>query len=276
MPVRSTAALALLCLVPIVVRAQEVALSLDTTAELAGTTLADHEAASDDQAGTVSVLPLGSLPERTDVDAYHRYSDGDQLYSLDTIADLGAGVVATGADVVRLAGAAETLEFDASAEGIPDGVGVDAIAVHASDDLLLSFDVGVDLGGGLVVGDEDLVRFDGVGTFTLLFDGSAAGVSAGLDLDAADYRASDGHLFLSFDGSGSLGGVDFSDEDVLEHDPSGPSWTLFYDGSAQHASLVAADVNALPEPKPWLQLPAAFGTLLLLARARARRALDAS
>ena len=31
------------------------------------------------------------------------------------------------------------------------------------------------------------------------------GVDPALDLDGADYRASDGHLFLSFDGSGTVG-----------------------------------------------------------------------
>jgi hypothetical protein len=48
-----------------------VALSPDTTATLAGTTVADGEVASDDQAGTVTRLPLGTLPDASEVGAYH-------------------------------------------------------------------------------------------------------------------------------------------------------------------------------------------------------------
>lgn len=240
-----------------------VVLSLDTTVEVSGTTFADQEALSDNLAGSVSLLPLGTLPDPADVDAHHLFANGDQLYSLDTTADLGGGLTTGAADVVRFDGTTDTIEFDASAEGIPDGVIVDAVTVHDSGDLILSFDTTVDLGGGVIAGDEDLVRFDGLSTYAVFFDGSAQGIASGLDLDGAGFRASDGHLLVSFDVSGSVGGVGFDDEDILEFDPSGPSWSLVYDGSALHGALGAADVVALPEPESWMTLMA--GAALLCA-----------
>ena len=234
-------------LLPVSSQAQDtVSLSPDTTVALSGSTFEDQEVVGDNQMGSVSLVRLGVLPEASDVNAYHLLPNGDQLYSLDTTAELGGGLTAGPADVIRYDGVTDTLEFDASAEGIPDGVIVDAVSVHSSGDLMLSFDTTVDLGGGVTAQDEDLVRFDGGSTYTVFFDGSAETVPAGLDLDGADYRASDGHLFLSFDGSGSLGGVDFDDEDILEFDSGGPTWTLHYDGSALHAALAAADPRAGP------------------------------
>jgi hypothetical protein len=244
-----------------------VLLSPDITVELGGSTLEDEEVVTDDQLGTVTLAPLGLLPGATDVNAYHLLSNGDQLYSLDTTAELGGGLIAGPADVVRYDGVTDTLEFDASAEGIPDGVIVDAVSVHSSGDLVLSFDTTVDL-GALTANDEDVVRLDGT-SFSLLFDGSSEGVSEGLDLDGVEARPGGDLLWVSFDGSGSLGGVHFDDEDILEFDPSGPTWSLVYDGSVQHATLAAADVVAVPEPGGWL--PVVAGMALLSALAEARR-----
>ena len=77
---------------------------------------------------------------------------------------------------------AYTLEFDATAKGIPLGVMIDAVSEIGPNDLLLSFDVTVAL-GGITAAPEDLVRFHN-GAFGLFFDGSVAGVPAGLNLDA--------------------------------------------------------------------------------------------
>ena len=252
-----------------------VLLSLDTTVDLAGTTFADQEAVADKMAGFVNLLPLGTLPDRTDVDAYHLSADGDQLYSLDTAADLGGAGTVGAADVVRFDGTTDTIEFRASDHCIPDGVIVDAVTVNDSGDLMLSFDTTVDLGSGVIAGDEDLVTFHGSCTYTVFFDGSARNIASRLDLDGADFWAGTGHLFLSFDGSGSVGGFDFDDEDILEFDPIGLTWiSLYYDGSALHAALAAADVVAVPEPGVRLQLAAGMALLGALHRTRRWRLLD--
>jgi hypothetical protein len=217
--------------------------SSDTTVTLTTQTLGDESVAKDDLAatGTVALVSLGPLPASADVDAYQRLPGGDQLFSVDTTVDLG--FPATPADVVRWDGVAYSQDFDASAYGVPGNANVDAMTREwAQGDLLLSFDTTMELAGTLVE-DEDLVRFDGL-NFTLFFDGTAVGVPATLDLDAA-YLLFNGHLLLSFDGSGTIAGVALDDEDVLEYDPTLGIWELAYDGSAQHADWSTADLDAL-------------------------------
>ena len=107
---------------------------------------------------------------------------------------------------------------------------------------MLSFDVALDL-GGVHFEPEDLAQFDG-SAFNMFFDGSAAGVAPGLDLDAADDLACNGHLLLSFDGSGSIGGIAFDDDDVLEFDRVA-TWALAYDGSAHDPDWGPVDLDAV-------------------------------
>jgi len=255
--------------------AQEaVSLSPDTTVDLSGTIVAGQEVVSDDQAGTISEISLGPVPESSDVDGYHRTPSGSDLFSLDTGAELAGATTVTAADVIRFDGATATLEYDASAEGIPAGVIVDAITALESGNLLLSFDTTVHLGDGLTVGDEDLVRFEGSGIYTLFFDGSEQNVPEGLDLDGAAYRSEDDRLFLSFDGNGSLGEVNFSDEDILQFDRATSTFSTFYDGSALHAGWAGADLVAVaitaPEPRTPAQLASVIATLVWLAGRRSR------
>ena len=274
-------ALLLALLLPLAAQAQDLQLSPDTAVELSGEVLRDESAARDDLAGNVELVDTGSLPGSADLIAFHRQEDGDLLLALDRSAELGGAIVERG-DVVRFDGSRFQLELNADAAGLPDGVLIDAVA-RIGTKLAFSFDTTLRL-DGTVVEDEDLVRFDQ--GLTLIFDGSAAGVPQGLDLDGAN-RLEDDRLQLSFDGSGSIGGVRFDDEDVLEHDPDRGTWSLAYDGSARHGGWPAADLDGLfapgslddrtagggcsmhPEAGPgfgWLVLLLAAGLLFRLAR----------
>ena len=57
-------------------------------------------------------------------------------------------------------------------------------------------------------------------------------------------------LALSFDGGGSLPGVTFADEDVLEYDVVAGTWEVTYDGSAHHPGWDAANLDAVALPTP--------------------------
>ncbi len=217
--------------------------SPDITVDLSGTIPDDEDVAVDDLAGTVTLVGLGNLPESADLDGYHRLPNGDQLFSLDTTSELAGGLTAAPGDVVRFDGTSYSLALDAGAQGLPPEANVDGVSVIEGGDLLLSFDTTVEVNGN-TVDDEDLVRFDGV-TFSLFLDGSAAGVAGALDLDAVHHLDPNGHLLLSFDGSGTLGGVDFDDEDVLEYDPVGGTWEMAYDGSTQHSGWPQGDLDAV-------------------------------
>ena len=219
----------------------QIRFSPDITVALDTAVVNDEDVGADNLTGTVALQSIGAIPPEADLDAYSVLPNGNRLLSFDTTVVLPGGLTGRPADVVRYDGFSYSIEFDAASHGIPDGVNIDAVAVYRNS-LLLSFDVGVDL-SGVHFDNEDLALFDGV-AFSMFFDGSAAGISPGLDLDAADYIDCNDHLLLSFDGSGTVGGVAFDDEDVLEFDRVA-TWEMAYDGSAHHAGWGAADLDAV-------------------------------
>jgi hypothetical protein len=222
----------------------------DITVDLSGTTITPAEVAEDDLAGMVTAVDIGMLPADTHVDAYALLGNDDQLLSFDTTVALPGGLIAEPADVVRFDGASYSSAFDASDNEIPEGVNVDAVAL-LNGDLLLSFDTTVRL-DDVTYEDEDLAHFTGA-EFVSFFTGATAGVSPDLDLDGAQVLGPQ-RLLVSFDGSGSIGGVAFNDDDVLEYDGVGDTWELAYSGSAQHDGWEAGDLVALhallAEPSP--------------------------
>lgn len=225
---------------------ERVRISPDTTAVLDASTLDDEGVAEDDLAGTVTPVPLPSIPAGGDLDAYARLANGDQLLSFDTTVTLPGPLTAEPCDVVRWDGTACTFAFQGRPVGIPPGVNLDAVAVRGTS-LLLSFDVAVDF-GNFRADDADLVLFDGIG-FSLFFDAAASGVDPALDLDAADYLECNDHLLLSFDGNGSLGAVSFGDMDVLElGGPPGFELAYHPDWGSADLDALAADVDLGPGP----------------------------
>jgi hypothetical protein len=227
----------------------------DITVDLSGTTVDHNEVAQDDLAGLVILVDIGAIPSAAIVTAYDRLDSGDQLLSFDIDLDLGGLAVRPG-DVVRYDGTSFALLFDAAANGIPRGVITDAVSAIGPMDLLLSFDIPVMVGTATAF-DRDILRFhDGV--FSLFFDGAAAGVANGTDLDALHCIQQNGHLLMSFDVSGVLGGVPFDDEDVLEYTPGPGTFELAYDGQSEHAGWFGADLQALfaiTEPAPLIIPP---------------------
>jgi hypothetical protein len=228
-----------------------------------GLIIEPSEVAAENNARTVRQVSSGALLGAAHVTGYHQLANGDQLFSFNIALKLPGGITARPGDVVRLEGTTYTLEFDASTNGIPPGVMTDAVSM-IDNDLLLSFDTTVTLNQStpneLTVDDEDLVRFDG-STFAMFFDGSAAGVPTALDLDGAHYLEN-GHLLLAFDGSGTVAGVTFNPNDVLEYDPVNGTWELAYDGSVRQPGWRAGTIGALyavaqpPTPTPTSTLTA--------------------
>ena len=247
--------------------AQEiVSASPDITIDLGASVIAaDEDVAVDNQLGVVIIENLGSLPDASDVTALGLDVNGDRFISFETTTALSGGVIARPGDVVRYDGAMYSIEFDASAAGLPDGVRTDATSLSASG-LLLSFDTTVNLGGGFVASDEDLVVWDGT-SFGLLLDGSTAGIAAALDIDAAQ-DVGGGQFLLSFDTSGEVGGIVFDDEDVLRFDGLNVSWSLEIDHSATSSDWTAADLDAFMVPEAESGLMLAFGMLWLVSLLR--------
>ena len=129
--------------------------------------------------------------------------------------------------------------------GVPDGAAIDAAAEDGGD-LLLSFDVTVAL-DGLVVDDEDIVRWSVADGWVEVLDLADFGVPSELDLDGLELRSS-GALWLSFDGSGEIEGIFFDDDDVLELAPATASWRKVLDGADDLGLADGADLDALGVP----------------------------
>ncbi len=245
--------------------AQEViSVSPDITIDLGSGMIAnDEDAAVDDGFGIVALEDLGSIPAPSNVIALAIDLNGDRLLAFDTTTALSGGVVARPGDVVRYDGAMYSVEFDATAAGIPNGVATDAASL-SSGGLLLSFDTTVDLGSGLVVADEDLVEWNG-SSFSLLLDGSDQGIDPALDIDAAQVIG--GEFLVSFDTTGQIDGIVFDDEDVLYFD--GTNWGMEFDASAANSNWSPADLDAITVPEPSIHLLLVFGALGLAGLQRA-------
>jgi hypothetical protein len=236
--------------------AQEVvSASPDVTITVGGSALEvrDDEVVLDNRLGVVLPEALVGIPQTTDVTAYARVGSSYAV-AFETTTALPDGVVARPRDVALYdaPNAAHSLLLDGSADGLPDGLGIDALSFSWGG-LLLSFDRTVEV-GGLVVADEDLVRWID-GTFSLAFDASMAGVEGSLDVDGVQ-ELGGGDFLLSFDTTGSLDGIVFHDEDVIRFE--GGVWSLEFDASASEPSWIAADLDAVTVPEPRV------GTLLIV------------
>jgi len=222
----------------------------DITVSLGGATIGPQSVADDDLAGTVSVA-LDALP--APLAAYH-YTGSVHWLVFDTTVALPGGITASPRDVISWDGSNYGLLLDGAAAGIPLGVKIDALSSLDGTDYLISFDTTTSLGGSNA--DPNFVMNYKGGTWSSFFSATQAGVTASANLDAL-HRLDNGNLLVSFDISGTVADVNFSDEDVLEFAPVGSVWSLAYRGAAFDANWAPADLKAL-----WVQAaPTAPGVL---------------
>jgi hypothetical protein len=246
---RTLTALALATVLTPGLAAQDLALSLDATTSVGGTTYADDQVLAHTGASTfvndISGL-TSALPPTADINAIDYVTPTNVYFSLDAAAVLsGAGLVQD-EDVVNWNGSTFALAWDGSANGLPANADIDALDVIGEGPLVFSFslDAAAVLVGPGTVEDEDLALWNGVAVdATLDFDGSAEGVPARLDLDAFNRRSAS-EWVMSFDAPATIDGVAMDDEDLATFDTGTNAFTgLFFDGSSQ-ALLANVDLNA--------------------------------
>jgi hypothetical protein len=242
--------------------------SPDIHVDQSGTVVGPGDVVDDIELLMPAIIDLGPLPDGAEVTGYSPLSATERYFTLGHTLELPGGVVARPRDVVAWDGVSYSLALDGGSVGFPDGVAIDAFAIYSyTETVWLSFDTTVELFGD-VFRDADV--FDEL--FNLVFDATAAGVPAGLDVDAVGMLPPTNDLLLSFDTGGTLGGITFADEDVLRYDPDGDTWTLAVDTSATQPNWAAADLDALtavPESEAALMLAMGFAALVLFARRRA-------
>lgn len=243
--------------------------SPDIHLDQSGTFLSPGDVSADIEALMPNRVDLGPLPDGAEITAYSTgFAEGEHFFVLDHTMTLPGSVTVRPRDVVQWDGAAYAIVLPGDANGIPDGVAIDAFTFDSSTGrFLLSFDTTVDLGSGFVVRDADLL--DG-STGMLAFDATAAGVPAGLDVDGVSHVATTQDLLVSFDVGGMIDGISFADEDVLRYSVNGiDPWTLEIDSSTTDPDWGAADLSALhavPEPGALAMLSAGLAALAALAR----------
>lgn len=215
--------------------------------------------------GTALTSFLG-MPASAKLAAYFSLNPTQNLLAIDTTAALptnatGGTVTVTPRDVASYNPYTNfflpALYFHGSSNGIPDGTRIDALGVDGSGNLLLSFDVTVNLaksgGGTLTVKPADLVAFNS-GAYALAFNSAMAGIPDGINLDGATMLPN-AHLLMAFDQFGSIGGTDFTPTDILEFNSGANSWVVSFNGASRDdwpdGSLfqgVTAEAAVLPTP----------------------------
>ena len=121
--------------------------------------------------------------------------------------------------------------------------GVIALHVLANGHLVLASNPGPpdpEL-AGLTFAAGDLVDYDPVAdSATLIFDGAALFSDA--ETIVAVHVLDNGHLVLATETDAMLGGLSFTDRDLVEYDPSTDTASLFFDGSL---TTLNGDITAL-------------------------------
>ena len=221
----------------------ELGVSPDASLELftgAAPALVDDEDAHLRTAAGSQLDDLGPLPATIDLRAYHRDPDGTRYFVVDVPTALG-GATFEPRDVVSFDGATYALHFDGSAHGLPASARIAGFARDGSSDLL-AFDVPVVLAGATVE-TRDVVEWDGASA-GLRFAGAGAGLPPSAAIDGVGWLST-GRLLLSLTTGGSVGGVAYEDEDVLEYDPAADRWMLSVDGSDFAPAWRTRDLDAL-------------------------------
>jgi Tfp pilus assembly protein PilX len=182
-----------------------------------------------------------------DIDAFHIRDDGTVVLSTETAANI-AGLAAQDEDVVDYdpkAGTAALL-FDGSARFAADE-DVDAVYPYGDGRLVLSTQTAASLAGTAFDAD-DLVDYDPTSnTATLVFDGGAH-FAAAENIDAVQ-MLDDGRFLLSTDSDATLGGLTFTDADVVLYDPLEDRAAKVYDGTTL-TSTPDADVDGIQDFRP--------------------------
>jgi hypothetical protein len=227
-PAAAQTALSMLCVSP------------DITVALSSGTVTPQQVQCYSFPSGTAVTSFAGIVPGMNVTGYFPLSATQTLLTIDTTASLpidgvGGTVIVSPRDVASYNPTTSlfspTLYFSGTANGVPDGARIDAIAMDTSGNLLLSFDVTISLpssSGTITVKPADLVSFNS-GVYTLVFDSAAASIPDGVNLDGATMLPNL-DLLMAFDVFGSIGGVDFAPTGVLEFNPGESSWVLSFDG----------------------------------------------
>lgn len=159
------------------------------------------------------------------IDALHVLSNGNLLLSTSNNATL-AGLSFSDGDLVEYDFGTGTASLFFDEDLFSGNENIDAAAVLGNGNLVLSTTNNASL-GGLSFSDGDLAEYNaGSDTASLFFNEDL--FSGNEDIDAVAILAN-GNLVLSTQNNATLGGLSFSDGDLVEYDPVNDVATLLFD-----------------------------------------------
>jgi len=199
-------------------------------------------------------------------------SESAYLLSLSTNATIknsdGSSLAAKAADILSLditstdytyslhldgsdIGLADSSEDIDAFDVLPDGsIIVSTLGAYSIREKYLSPEVGS--GATLKGTGEDLLRFTPtslgtrtVGTWSLFFDGSTAGLSGSAESIDAVAVLDDGRIVVSTSGNASVPGITADDEDLLAYTPATRKWAMYLDGSDVGLGSGSGDIDAV-------------------------------
>jgi type II secretory pathway pseudopilin PulG len=155
--------------------------------------------------------------------------DSFLFLSTDSAAELG-GLSFLDKDLVEYDRPSDvaTLFFDSVAAGI--GKKIDALHVLENGNLILSVDGGTTF-AGLSVSSEDLFEYDPVAGTAKMFLHADTHFQSKKNIISV-HMLDSGNIVLSTDGGATLGGLTFSDKDLVEYNRVTGQASIFFDGDA--------------------------------------------
>ena len=185
--------------------------------------------------------PGSGLTPGVHVDGLNQLYTGVYYFSVDAPATISA-VTYHPADILTYNGTTYGKLWDhATNLALPESADITAIAygngsVHIALDA--PFTVNKTGGGTIAYDPRDLLQVDVVGaaTYTLSFDGVAAGIPAGARIVGAEYLGASNWL-LNFDVPVMLGAATYLPGDIVQR--NGAAWSLYY-----------RDTSVFPNPPP--------------------------
>jgi hypothetical protein len=223
--------------------------SVDAATSLGSMQLRDRDLFSvrRDGIGPVVLSTLGNLlPDGVGVDAISLLADNRVVFSTD-VSFIAGGIGADDEDLVLCDRGVLSLVFDGSAAGLPEKADIDAVHVLSLSpvDLLYSVDAPVEV-GGIVIADDDIVRFDGA-THTVVRTGASliGDETARADVDALWFDPSGSEYVISLDVAIEAGtGRTAADADDLVRWANG-SLTMYFDASEAGVNVPGLNLDAV-------------------------------
>jgi hypothetical protein len=191
---------------------------------------------------TVNAAGPGSgLTPGVHVDGLSQLYTGVYYFSVDAPATISA-VLYHPADVITYNGSTYGKLWDHQTQlALGEAANLTAIA-YGGGSYHIALDAPLTVnktGGGTIAYDpRDLLQVDAVGaaTYTLSFDGVAAGIPAGARIAGAEYLGA-GNWLLNFDAPVTLGATTYLPGDIVQR--NGAAWSLYY-----------RDTAVFPNPPP--------------------------